>query len=417
MASSNPTEQLVENDYVEDLQISGESLEETETFTFVPDEAGDPFGELGGDDVFSPPTLDQQMGAIEIPDVDEVQSLETTGIEDIPPVVIEHDPDVSEEPSETAEETIEEAAESMTVEQIAVAAQENTMASKLTRRSFSVSKKLTSDQVEKVAQSFGAEVELVNAAKKLIDTKHPKFKAIKKVMSAAYATWKYYTVQYPEDGVRLIRKDRIESFESEMTEHCSDLETAKSELDGAYSEIIEQAEVKLGELFNSADYPRSISAEFSIDWEYPTITPPDYLKNTHPELYERQARIIASRFEQAIVDTEAMLATEFSEMINHLTDKLGKDEETGEFRTIDSRNITKVTAFVKRFQETSFGGNETMANLVEQAKSLVDGVTVKDVRGDADMRLTLQGSMATLRDQMESLIQGGSRQITVEDDE
>lgn len=48
---------------------------------------------------------------------------------------------------------------------------------------FGVRKSLTREQKEQAADSFGAEGEFLSAGKKLIDTQHPKFRAVTAVRS------------------------------------------------------------------------------------------------------------------------------------------------------------------------------------------------------------------------------------------
>src|SRR5688572_8935435 len=72
-----------------------------------------------------------------------------------------------------------------------------------------VRRTLTQEQRSQAADAFGAEEEYVSAAKKLLDTSHPAFRAVTAVRSMIVTYWRARTLPYPELGIRLIRQDDI----------------------------------------------------------------------------------------------------------------------------------------------------------------------------------------------------------------
>lgn len=73
-----------------------------------------------------------------------------------------------------------------------------------------VRKTLTPEQKAQAADTFGAEGQFLSAGKKLLDTKHPAFKAVTAVRGRILGYWRSLTLPFPEPGVRLIRQDDIE---------------------------------------------------------------------------------------------------------------------------------------------------------------------------------------------------------------
>ena len=55
---------------------------------------------------------------------------------------------------------------------------------------FGVRKTLTPQQKERAAESFGAEGNYLSAGKKLIDTKHPAFKAVTSIRNRIVSYWR-----------------------------------------------------------------------------------------------------------------------------------------------------------------------------------------------------------------------------------
>jgi hypothetical protein len=86
-----------------------------------------------------------------------------------------------------------------------------------------VRKTLTPQQKSQAAESFGAEGDFLSAGKKLLDTRHPAFKEVTAVRGRAVSYWKSLTLPYPEPGIRLIRQERIDAFDSQMTTYRAEL--------------------------------------------------------------------------------------------------------------------------------------------------------------------------------------------------
>lgn len=166
--------------------------------------------------------------------------------------------------------------------------QAETTAVRLHIRWPGIRKTLDDTQKQRAADAFEADLKSLSAAKKLLDTSHPKFKAVSKVRSQAVAYWRGVTLPYIEPGVRLIRRGDVSSYDTQMARYSEELTVAVEQLDDCYGELIQQARARLGDLFSSEDYPASLSDLFSLRWDYPSSSPPDYLRQVAPELYQAE---------------------------------------------------------------------------------------------------------------------------------
>ena len=163
-----------------------------------------------------------------------------------------------------------------------------------------VRKTLTAEQKNQAADTFGAVGDYLSVGKKLLDTRHPSFKAVTAVKNKAVGFWKSLTLPFPEGGIRLIRQDRVEEFDIQMRQFQVELSEAVTTLDRHYSELKSAARDRLGTLFNEADYPASLDGMFSIDWDFPSVEPPDYLQQLNPQLYEQECDWVQQRFDEAV---------------------------------------------------------------------------------------------------------------------
>ncbi len=94
---------------------------------------------------------------------------------------------------------------------------------------FGTRKTLSPEQKAQAADTFGAEGDFLSAGKKLIDTKHPKFKAVTAVRGRAVAYFKGISLPFPEPSIRLIRQDDLDAVNEQMASLQQELAAAVDE--------------------------------------------------------------------------------------------------------------------------------------------------------------------------------------------
>jgi hypothetical protein len=190
-------------------------------------------------------------------------------------------------------------------------------------------KSLDPDQRARAAEAFGAEGAFLSAGKKLIDTRHPAFRAVTAIRGQVDSYWKGLSLPFPEPGVRLIRHDAVEAFAAQMTDFRTELDDAVANLDRHYGELKQAARERLGSLFNAADYPETLVGLFGVEWSFPSVEPPDYLLQLSPGLYEAERARVSARFEEAVQLAEQAFLDEFARLVAHLTDRISGVGEDG----------------------------------------------------------------------------------------
>jgi len=201
------------------------------------------------------------------------------------------------------------------------------IAIKLRVKRFGMRRSLTEEQRDRAASEFSALPEFLTARKKLLDNSHPKIREVARVLASAGVLWRSVSVPYPEDGVRLMRRERVAEWEAGMGAILDELTGAIDEADKVYqSELLPLARESLQDLFNEDDYPQTLTGEWGLSWEYPSVEPPDYLRDLAPEVYESERARVASRFEEAVKIAEATFTNELAEMVASLADRLTPNE-------------------------------------------------------------------------------------------
>ena len=158
-------------------------------------------------------------------------------------------------------------------------------------------RRLSTSQKSQAAESFGAEGKAISAAKRLIDTKNERYRALTSVKSQINRYWKESSLAYPEPGIRLIKQDCIDEFNRVLRGYEEELKDGVRHLDDHFVELKDAASRRLGSLFDTSDYPITLADEFAVEWDFPNITAPDYLRRLNPEVYQQQADLVAQRFE------------------------------------------------------------------------------------------------------------------------
>lgn len=252
-------------------------------------------------------------------------------------------------------------------------------------RWFGVRKTLTNEQKSQAAEPFGAEGDFLSARKKLLDTNHPSYKTVTAVRGKVLAFWRACSLPYPEPGVRLIKQDQIEPFNQQMLEYRDELNQAVADLDEHYSELKAAARHRLGQLFNASDYPPSLDGLFGVEWDFPSLQPPDYLNQLNPEIYEQEKARIAARFEEAVRLAEEAFIGELARLVSHLTERLSNDAH-GERKVFRDSVVTNLGEFFNRFGELNIRSNPQLEDLVNQAQQIVQGVEPGDLRSNEQLR-------------------------------
>ena len=262
---------------------------------------------------------------------------------------------------------------------------------------------MTAEQRAEAAEPFGANAQFLSAGKKLIDTKHPAYKAVTAVRGKVQSYWKSLSLPYPEPGLRLIRQDKIDEFATKMREFQEELAEAVETLDRRYAELKATARNRLGSLYNSTDYPASLRGLFSIEFDFPSVEPPDYLQQLNPQLYEQECQRVQSRFDEAVKLAEEAFTAELAKLVSHLTERLSGQED-GKPKVFRDSMVENLTEFFQRFRALNVRSNEQLDQLVGQAQRVIRGVEPQDLRDNAGLRQHVATEMSQVQSVLDGLL-------------
>jgi hypothetical protein len=268
---------------------------------------------------------------------------------------------------------------------------------------FGTRKALSAEQRNQIAEGFEAETGSISAGKKLLNTKHPAFRAVTAVRNQILAYWRDHSLPFPEPGIRLIRQDHIDRFQAQMEAYRADLADAVANLDRHFFEMREEARHRLGSLFNAGDYPATLDGLFAVAWDFPNVEPPDYLMQLRPELYEAERTRVAQQFDEAVRLAEAAFIEQFSSVVSHLCDRLAKGDD-GQPKIFRDSAIHNLGEFFERFKALNLHSNPQLDALVEQARQAISGASPARLRHHSDFRQAIAGKLADVEHQLAGMM-------------
>ena len=164
------------------------------------------------------------------------------------------------------------------------------------------------------------------------------------------------------------------------------------------------AEERLGRLFNPADYPETVVGLFDVSWDFPSIEPPDYLRDLNPALYEAERARVAARFDEAVQLAEQAFQEEFAKLVGHLTERISGTGEDGERKVFRDSAVGNLQEFFARFKSLNVGNSAQLDELVAQAQQAVRGVAAKDLRGSSDLRQRVATELSRVQSDLDGML-------------
>lgn len=268
---------------------------------------------------------------------------------------------------------------------------------------FGTRKSLSSQQKAQAADTFRAEGKYLSAGKKLIDTSDASFRAVTSVRTQANAFFKGSSLPYPEPGIRLVPQGSLDGINERMQTYRDELVDAVDALDSRFGELTFEARDRLGDLFNEDDYPQTLRGLFEINWDFPSVEPPEYLRRLNPQLYQQECERVRSRFDEAVQMAEIAFTEELNKLVEHLADRLtgGEDGTPKVFRDSAIENLTE---FFDRFKRLDIGSNEELDQVVDRARRIIDGVGPQALRDNDSLRSRISSQLTAVQSSLDGLM-------------
>ena len=268
------------------------------------------------------------------------------------------------------------------------------------------SRKVSSEQRAAAASQFGADPDSVSMSSRLWDANEPAVKKIRSVLAKVSRLFhdRRYTLPTTEAGVRLLRRDRISDYESQMTDFLEELRDALEEFDREMPAIVERERGRRGELFDETSYAFNPLLTCKLSWGFPVTDPNENLQAINDEIYAREVRRIQEELRETVKMAEAQIAEDLYESVAGLAEKLAEmNAESDTKKVLQTRTLSKLFDGLENLQQqvsaTGLGDTTELQRIGSEMQALLANHT------DSSLRSRLANSRSRREDMQEKCAQ------------
>lgn len=259
---------------------------------------------------------------------------------------------------------------------------DNAVMISLSFQRFGNSRQIKANEGDNGVQTREIDPRVIRISKTLIDS--PELTAISKydlnvirdyVMSQSVPSF-----QVP--GVYFVSKSIVKDVDAKLREFVTERQNLIEKAVQTLQTRIAETAVLLGPAYNPADYPSEddFRASYDVSWQFLDLSVPESLKDIDANLYESEKNKAASRVANAQEQIKGLLRQQFAEHIGRFIDRLEGKREGGKIKIFRDSMVANLNAFVGSFDARNLTGDDELAALVAEIRSVMDGVTADDLR-------------------------------------
>jgi hypothetical protein len=296
---------------------------------------------------------------------------------------------------------------------------ENSCVLELHVRQPGFTKKIDSSTfLDKSGNKGKVDADVLHVSQDLIDKK--KIKDLEKHRNELLDYVKAWSVKggllTPGNGQFLVPVKAMDAIYEKITKFGAERDALLTEFGKQWNKIKEDAKVKRGAFYSDNDYPpfAEIRSRYTHDWKFISNNMAEELENIRKEYREQERVKIETECAATAIEIQEALREGFHSMIEHFTDRLGIDGETGKPKRFNERRIQDIKDFLETFSDRNLTGDKDLEKLTEKAKNLIEGVDAKQLRKNEDLRGSLKQAFTELTEKAGSLIEVRTRAIRVD---
>ncbi len=251
----------------------------------------------------------------------------------------------------------------------------------------------------------------VRATKKLVDPES--LKPVSKITNEARSYLTGVSLPFPIKGLVFIPKDLISRVDERLQDFKDRFDREVETFLGDYHYLRSLARIYLGELFNELDYPVDIRRKFSFSWRFVILDVPDgQMGVLSPEVYEREKAKFVKTMEEARELAVLSLREEFASMVDRITERFGNGPD-GKPKVFKNTTVTGFYEFFETFKERNIFRDAELAELVEQAKSILGGELAEKIRSNDHVKERIRSRMEEVESAMADIFERPRRKIVI----
>jgi len=226
---------------------------------------------------------------------------------------------------------------------------------------------------------------------------------IRTAVSNARNTIRRFALPFPITSIYLVPKENLEIIDEQLQIFKEKFWEQFYEFEAIYGDALDEARVKLGELYNEADYPTDIRSKFNFEWRYVALTVPGRNTVLSPEIYQREKEKFQGMMEETRELAMVALREEFSDVLKYITERLNTNGN-GKTKVLQTSMFNKLQEFLDEFGNRNIFIDEKLAELTSQARNAITGVTAYNLKFNTKIRDEITVSMNELKTTIDAAI-------------
>lgn len=264
----------------------------------------------------------------------------------------------------------------------------------------------------------GTDTAFVHVSKDLIDQKE--LRAIRKLdgsLKGWLASRSVPSRVIKGNGKFLVPLSLVIDVDRRIVAHKVEREELVKQFVEKYDELKAAAAERLKTHYNEADYPPAdeVAAAFTIEADFIPLNVPAALRELDRSLFERKQQEADLKWADATVEIREALRAAYSELITAMTEKLGADEE-GKPKVFRESLVTRLKDFLDTFESRNLTNDAELSRLTAQARELMSGVGVRDLREKGDLRAEVLSKFEQIKGEMDTMVTVKTRKFSLDED-
>jgi len=237
-------------------------------------------------------------------------------------------------------------------------------------------------------------------------------------------------------GVFLLPLANVEKVSAALAEFKVRREQLVEAFVQIYPVLVQQMQMRQGELFDVTNYPGvtndptgeiddqgnverelkfadnygdMLRANFSVTWNYTTFGVPDVLKQIDQKLFDEEKQKQAEMWSEAGEVIQQLKRAQMLKLVQNLNDRLTPGDD-GKLKQIKTKKdgttpvVDNIKEFLDEFAIQDITNDTDLAQMVEKAKLLIDGVDPELLKKGADVRAALAEGFTALESELATMV-------------
>lgn len=184
----------------------------------------------------------------------------------------------------------------------------------------------------------------------------------------------------------------------------------------AWPKAIDEAQERLGPLFNPADYvpATELRKAFRFSHNWLAFGVPDELKQFDAAIYQKAQEKAKAVWDEIEANGVALLRQTIAELVGGLAESL-TPKENGEKRKFYPSAVEKIVEFIDSFKKRNICKDAELEEQVEKLRSMVSGIDVEKLsagaKGDEALREKVRAKMEQAKKGLDALTVSASARV------